>query len=287
MMNLKKTTNITAAKVIPPTPQHATLGLKDMALSDLEEASNRLKEAPSKLQQMSGVCAVLHGLILSEIKSRLKHKQWTPWLKSHWKTGQRDARKRMQLASAFSKAATRGDSEQLRLNLPDAANALALDLQHPTVKKVSDWTAGRSYSRLLEEETGDGRENNPGGFRPNALILRVWLEENYPQHPEYLEFASCFGSLPEEVQKRFRTEGKRYEQRFTKEQLEELETAEAARGWNTRAPKSIFDALDNGFFDRAENDQLSEWQKALGDALERVNRQVRDRATLKKGRAAK
>lgn len=258
-----------------------------MTLEELETVDKGIRALPERLEKMSGIYAVISGLILIEIKSRLAHKEWTPWLRLNHGKAVRTAQSYMKIAKSFLENGRAFEPQQLTLALLDETQNGALDMTHPVVLAVAKWADGRSYRALRDQEMGDGRENNPGGFRPNALILRAWLEENYPQHPEYLEFASCFSSLPEEVQKRFRTEGKRYEQRFTKEQLEELETAEAARGWNTRAPKTIFDALDNGFFDRAENDQLSEWQKALGDALERVNRQVRDRATLKKGKAAK
>lgn len=281
----KKPVTLATLEVMPATPQQAR-GLKEMTLQELEAADRGLRALPERLEKMSGICAILNGLILSEIKSRLAHKQWTPWLQSNYGKSSRTARLYMQIAAAFSQNGNRChfEPQQLTLALLDDTQSGALDLTNPVVMSVEKWADGRSYKQLIEEETGDGRSTNPGGFRPNALILREWLEETYPDHPEYLENADCFSELPEEVQKRFKAECDRYKKRFTKEMYAELEIKEAARGWNSSAPKTIFEALDNGYFDRAADEQLSEWEKALGDALLRVKQQLSDRAAKKKGK---
>lgn len=279
-----KPVTLATLQVMPATP-HQARGLKEMTVSELEAIDTGLRWLPEKLEGMSGVCAVLSGLVLIEIKARCAHKEWTPWLNNNYGKSGRTARVKMQIAAAFNKMATscHFEPEQLTLALLDDTQSGALDMAHPVVAKVAEWTDGRSYKQLIADETSDGRSTNPGGFRPNALILRAWLEENYPKHPEYLEQAECFSELPEEIQKRFKAEGKRYEERFTKEQYSELETAHAARGWNKSAPRTIFEALDNGYFDRAEDAQLGEWEKALGDALARVKQQLRDRTGKQKG----
>lgn len=269
---------------MPAAPVTSTRNLKDMTLVELEAADRGLRALPERLEKMSGICAILNGLILAEIKSRLAHKEWTPWLQNNYGKSKRTAQLYMQISKAFSEKrnSCAFEPQQLTLALLDDTQSGALDLTHPVVMAVEKWADGRSFRQLIADETADGRSTNPGGFRPNALILRAWLEETYPKHPEYLEQAECFSELPEDVQKRFKAEGKRYEERLTKEQYAELETAEAARGWNARAPKTIFEALDSGYFDRAADEQLSEWEKALGDALSRVKKQLHDRAAKKR-----
>jgi hypothetical protein len=180
-----------------------------------------------------------------------------------------------------------------QIDLPALVITEPAKLPEPIRKKqqeLFDYVSGTSRQSWLDKlrpPKPDARGHNPGGFRPNALYLRAWLETEYPDHPEYLENANCFSELPAEIQKRYKAEGKRYEERLTKEQIEELETAEAAREWNSGVPGTLNEALDHGLFDRATDDQLNTWEKALGDALSRVKQQLRDRAAMKKGKALK
>jgi len=264
---------------LPPTP-HVEHGLKDMTLPELEAIDRGLRGLPERLEGMSGVAAVLSGLVLTEIKGRLKHGEWKPWLQSHYGKAYRTAAVGMQIATAFIKSAARCtfEPEQLTLALLDDTQSGALDLAHPVVATVAKWTDGRSARQLIAEEVGDGRANNPGGFRPNALYLRAWLEEMYPNHPEYLENADCFGELPPEVQKRYKAEGQRYEERLTAEQKDELAAADAARQWNAKAAEALHKAQDALHYHRATDEQLAALEQALGDFHAEVRKHLQERA---------
>jgi len=254
--------------VLPATPQ-AARSLAELSLPELEKIDTGLRWLPEKLEGMSGVCAVLSGLVLAEIKGRCEHKTWTPWLLKNYGKSARTARLKMQIADVFSKTATgcHFAPQQLTLAMLDDTQTGALDVNHPVVMAVSKWADGRSYRTLIAEETGDGRAENPGGFRPNALILRAWLEETYaddPQLPAMLA-AETFTELPPSVQQHFKKEGKRYEERLTKEQRQELEDADAARQWNAAAAPSITEAHDAHHYHRATPEQNAQLIEALRD----------------------
>jgi hypothetical protein len=262
-----------------PSPT-ATRNLKDMTLAELEAADRGLRALPERLEKMSGICAVLNGLILTEIKGRLEHKQWTPWLKDHYGKAVRTAQKYMQIAGSFTKSATRGAFEphQLTLALLDDTQSGALDLAHPVVVKVEEWADGRSFRQLIAEETGDGRATNKGGFKPNLTLLRGWLRDNYAEHDDLESWMEAqFFELPEEIQKRYLAEGKRYEERLPKEAREELANAEAARGWNGSAPGMIHEWQEAAHFQRANKEQLTALEQALADLLSEVRRHIREK----------
>lgn len=265
--------------VMPPTP-HAGRGLKDMTLGELEAADRGLRALPERLEKMSGICAVLNGLILAEIKGRLAHKEFTPWLKANYGKSDRTARRYMQIAEVFSKNghSVRFEPQQLTLALLDDTQAGALDINHPVVMAVEKWADGRSFRALFADECGDGRADNPGGFRPNATILRGWLKKEYPDHPEYLKNADCFAELPAEVRKRFKAEGKRYEERLTNEARAELEREEEALDWWQRGPAFIAAAHDHGLDDFASTEQLQAMHDLLGDFRAQVRRKIDARA---------
>jgi hypothetical protein len=264
----------------PPTG-----GLKDLSLAELEAADRGLRALPERLEKMSGIAAVLNGLVLTEIKSRCKHKEWTPWLKANYGKSARDAQFRMQLAAAFCKNETRFvfEPQQLTLAFLDGSSLQQVDANHPVVMAVEKWTDGRGYRQLIADETSDGRSDNPGGFRPNATILRGWLKETYPDQPEYLENCDCFTALPKEVQERFKKEGERYEKRLTKDERTELEREEEAHDWWGRGPKLLSTALDHGLDDFASTEQLQQLHELLGDFRTQVRRKLDTRA---KGGAA-
>lgn len=263
-------------------PSGPVRSLKDMSLLELEAADRGLRAMPERLESMSGISAVLNGLVLTEIKGRLEHKQWTPWLANNYKKSARTAQVKMKLAKVFSKSATVAFFGQLTLALLDDTQTNTLDIQHPVTKGVSAWTAGRSYRQLIDEEISDGRADNNPGFRPNALILRAWLEENYPENPEYLT-TEIFSDLPEEVQKRFKAEGDRYEKRLSKERKAEIQHAADARSYNGKIAGAVNEGIDHGFFDLGTDEELEAIKTAFSDAVKRIN-ELQGIRTGKKGK---
>lgn len=134
-----------------------------------------------------------------------------------------------------------------------------------TLKHVCD---GETQAEWMQElgllKRGDARSKNPGGFRPNALYLREWLKEEYPDHPEYLEIES-FDELPAEIQKRYKAEGKRYEERLTNEQKEAIQHAADARAWCEQIVPGLTMGIDRRFFEHATEEQRAGLATALKD----------------------
>lgn len=139
-----------------------------------------------------------------------------------------------------------------------------------TIKNVcSGETQAEWMAELGLVKRGDGRAKNPGGFRPNALILRAWLKAEYPDRPELLDI-DVFADLPPEIQKRFREEGERYEKRLTAEERAEMEREASAMDWLERAPGLLTTGMVDGLEDYASTEQL----KALADLLSDYRAQV-------------
>lgn len=155
--------------------------------------------------------------------------------------------------------------------LPAAAQAKQLDL--------FNYVAGTSQRSWLDKAMGrHGHAIKQGnaGFHPNALILRAWLAENYPQQPELQ--GQMFCDLPGDIQARFKKEGTRYKERLSKEQKAELALAEKARGWNESFAPTLLDAIGEGLYARADDEQLAAQKAALSDYLDKVEEQIRERA---------
>ena len=206
------------------------------------------------------------------------------WLKKHApKVGESTAYRLMEIAEGIA-----ADFHLKRVSLEDLLAASVETLDAALAKKreqIELMIDGKSQRQLLLEygRAADGRSKNPGGFRPNALILRAWLEQEYPANPEYLDNCDCFSELPEEVQKRFKAEGKRYEERLTNEQKLELEEAEAARVWNEQGAQAIHEAQDSLHYQRATPEQNAALITALRDFASEVVRFESQRKTGKKG----
>lgn len=169
---------------MPATPQHhAALG--DMDVDQLAAMFHGLDRTRENCESMSGICATLAGLVLTEVKSRLGHGNFKPWLKQHFPKSARSAQVYMQLGNAFSKSAPRCAFDQMTLALMDSAQSLdgqSVDLTHPVVAEVAKWTAGRSFYQIREEvsptkggktydrENGKGDRHEPTAEEATALL---------------------------------------------------------------------------------------------------------------------
>lgn len=147
--------------------------------------------------------------------------------------------------------------------------------------QIEEVIEGKSQRQLLLEfgKGPDRRGDNPGGFRPNLTMLRGWLAQEYPEDAELGGWMDLqFFDLPEKVQERFRAEGKRYEERLTAAQKEELEAVALAQDWNAHAAQSLHDAQDALHYQRATDAQLAALETALADFLGEVRKTIRARA---------
>ena len=128
--------------------------------------------------RLSGVCAVLRGLMLHEIKRKLEHSQWGRWLKQHFAKTDREARHLMQVADDYvarsrssqtpeGKLAKRLSGktepssdlnpqnkqilfESLLASLAEVQSN-RLDLSHPLVATVAAYVGNRNRSQLIKD----------------------------------------------------------------------------------------------------------------------------------------
>lgn len=163
-----------------------------------------------------------------------------------------------------------GKSVAKQFALADLVTAEAKALPEPVRKKqqaLFDYVSGTSQKSWLDKikppTAGDGRRNNKGGFQPNAIWLRRWLEENYADHPEYLDLNFC--DLPKEIQARYLKEGRRYEERLPKETKEALQHAADARAWCEQITPALTLGIDKEYFLHLSAAQHPELIAALKD----------------------
>jgi hypothetical protein len=140
-----------------------------------------------------------------------------------------------------------------------------------TLKNVCDGDTQADWmAELGLIKKGDGRSKNPGGYRPHLEYLVPWLRQEYPDNPEYQKM--LFGDLPEDVQVRFRKEGKRYMERLSTEAKEAIAREQACLAWLGNTPPLLNEALDHRMFDHdlITADDLIPLETALTDLLHAV-----------------
>jgi hypothetical protein len=128
--------------------------LSDMTPDQLGLAVGGLNTARAQYDNLSGSCATLAGLVCMEAKKRLKHGEYLPWLKKHLGKSRVMASQYTVVAKQFMKCKPRFTFEQMTLALMDGAQSMSgqgLDLTHPMVSAVAEWTAGRTFYQLREE----------------------------------------------------------------------------------------------------------------------------------------
>jgi hypothetical protein len=149
---------------VAAAPRHQLLS--EMNGHELGTMAKALDTARGQYESLSGMCATLAGLVCIEAKEKLPHGEYLPWLKSYLGKGRTTAFEYVGVAKAFLKCSPKGTFDQMTLALMDSAKAVsaqALDLSHPVVSAVSEWTKGRTFYQLKHEEAIDGRAANKGG----------------------------------------------------------------------------------------------------------------------------
>lgn len=144
----------------------AGLPLADMNIPQLTQAQAALGDAQQRYDRLSGICAVLRGLVLTEIKHKLPHGKFMNWVDDSFGKTHREATRCMRLAEDFTariaskktpegKLDTRVHFEAQQLLLGDLAANLAaiedakLDMSNPVVSTVAAYVDGRSYRQML------------------------------------------------------------------------------------------------------------------------------------------
>lgn len=147
--------------------------LVDMTLPQITEACSQLEWVEEKCSTVSGICAVLQGLLLRQAKEKLGHGKFIPWVNANFKKSKKTAAQRMRLAGEFSKSNPRLLFSDLAKSLGNSLQALEsnqLDMKNPVVASVAAWTAGKScYQLLLDLEPAE-RGGWRGGPKPKDLL---------------------------------------------------------------------------------------------------------------------
>ncbi len=151
----RRTKAITLADldVLPAMPVRHPL-LSEMSPDQLGTMARGLDAARAQYESLSGTCATLAGLVCIEVKQRLAHGEYLPWLKTHLGKSAKTAAQYAAVAKAFLKFYPRVKFAQLTLALMDGAQSIereSLDLTHPTVSAVAQWTEGRTFYELRQE----------------------------------------------------------------------------------------------------------------------------------------
>jgi hypothetical protein len=164
-----------------PLPGGGAL-LAGCTIPQLETIHDKLARLEGLHDKMSGACATMRGLVLLEVKAKLEHGQFKPWIAERFGKSYRRAAEYMRLAKQFTEdmraGAARGKSgksAELRTFELIAQNASgllteieagALDLENPAVQAVVQWSEGKSAHQLmldLPEGTRGGNKYERGG----------------------------------------------------------------------------------------------------------------------------
>jgi len=136
-----------------------------MSVPQLSAAFSDLNVAREKYDNLSGICATLQGLVLLEVKRKLEHGKYGPWLKEHFPKSQDVAGRFVRIAEDFirrlqtkntpeSKFRVNAEFDASQLLLGDLASNLAtienakLDMAHPIVRAAAIYAGKRSYTQL-------------------------------------------------------------------------------------------------------------------------------------------
>ena len=171
MTGAAKSKGSSSLEILPPHP----IALADLTIPQLEKTHDQLFDLEQLHNNMSGSCAVLRGLVLGEVKHKLPHGQFMPWVKGRYKKSHRSATVYMRLARSFMEQSKLAERCQFALLLQGVGETLSqietlkLDLRHPMVAKVVQWVNGRSAHQLLldfpSERGGDNTPRDESGKR--------------------------------------------------------------------------------------------------------------------------
>jgi hypothetical protein len=145
----------------------SAVALVDLTVPQLAEAFKGLDRVQQHHERLSGICAIMKGLVLCEAKAKLPHGEFMSWVKENFPKSHKTAGQYKRLAEEFGKLNPRVQFENLRSDLLTTIERLEefqLDLQHPFVRQVAEWVKGRSAYQLLLElpvERGGDRSMFP------------------------------------------------------------------------------------------------------------------------------
>lgn len=133
-------------------PDDRPKALVDMTVPQLAEAGHGLERLEREYENMSGICATLRGGVFAEVKKKLPHGEYRPWLSKNFPKSVKTAERYKRLWDAFAKSDSTVAFETLTRGLAESVETLrefSLDLSHPAVAAVAKWVAGRGAYQLM------------------------------------------------------------------------------------------------------------------------------------------
>jgi hypothetical protein len=164
----------------------ALVALVDLTVPQLAEAFRGLDQVQQHHERLSGICAIMKGLVLCEAKAKIEHGGFMAWVQENFPRSHKTANQYKRLAEEFGRLHPKVQFENLRSDLLATLERLEgfqLDLQHPLVREIADWVKGRSaYQLLLELEPGKiggdtskfPRKTKPTLDELHAETLEAW-----------------------------------------------------------------------------------------------------------------
>jgi hypothetical protein len=169
-------------------PKNGTVALSDMNVPQLTAANTMLDRIAGNHDHAHTTARLLQGVTLLEIKRRLHHGEWGPFLKKSFDKSQDSAGRYIRAAEDFlAKLQDAKFRKRAEFNLDAAVSLLRqdlgktleqledskLDLSNPIVQLAAFYAGGRSFNQLLLE-LGDAQR---GGKRTAGKKLKKSRDE--------------------------------------------------------------------------------------------------------------
>lgn len=132
--------------------KQSPVALGDMNVPQLAEACHMLDACQERYNKLSGICAAMRGLVLTEAKRKIEHGYFTAWIAKNFKKTKKTAAEDMRIAREFAKSNPRVTFETLGRDLATTVAELEeaqIDLKHPLVRHVAEWVGDRTRYQLL------------------------------------------------------------------------------------------------------------------------------------------
>jgi hypothetical protein len=158
---------------VEATPSsHPPVALVDLTVPQLAEACQMLDQCQERYDKLSGICATMRGLVLTEAKRKLGHGKFLPWVAENFKKTKKTAAQDMRVAEEFCKSNPRVTFETLGRDLASTILELEqanIDLRHPLVREVAIWVGDRTRYQLLLDFPGS-RGGDTSAHRSKKLL---------------------------------------------------------------------------------------------------------------------
>lgn len=146
----------------------ASLALGNMTVPQLTAAAKMLDDCQERYDKLSGICGTMRGLVLAEVKHKLEHGKFLPWLAENFDKSRKTAAQDIRLATEFCKSNPRVTFEILGRDLAETVKELEqaqIDLKHPLVREVAAWVDGRTRYQLLLDFPGQRGGDTSGSHK--------------------------------------------------------------------------------------------------------------------------